>query len=74
MYVFRMTLIWCAMSSSLLAQTPVATLVGRVVDATGAGIPQAAIRARHIETNATRAAHTDATGDYALPEPYARDL
>ena len=37
------------------------------MDATGAGIPQAAIRARHIETNATRAAHTDATGDYALP-------
>jgi hypothetical protein len=49
------------------AQTPTATLVGRVVDATGAAVTGADIRVRNVETNEVRTAQTLLEGEYTVP-------
>ena len=49
------------------AQTPTATLVGRVVDATRAGVTGADIRVRNVETNEVRSAQTQLDGEYTVP-------
>ncbi len=52
---------------SLAAQTPTATLTGRVEDATGAGIPGAAVKVRNVGTAAVRTAASDEGGDFTIP-------
>lgn len=51
----------------LLGQTPSASIVGRVVDATGSVVPGAAIRAVHLETNQGFAGTANSAGDYTIP-------
>ena len=51
----------------LLAQETTATLVGNIVDPSGAPVPGAVIRALHVATNSAREAKTDNAGDYSLP-------
>jgi hypothetical protein len=50
----------------LIAQTPTATLVGRIVDATGSVVPGAAIQVREAETNKTRTAESQVDGGYTI--------
>jgi outer membrane receptor protein involved in Fe transport len=48
------------------AQTPTATLVGRITDASHAGVPAATIQVRSVNTNETRTAQSQANGDYTV--------
>jgi hypothetical protein len=52
--------------SALHAQS-VSQISGTVRDATGAGIPDAAVTVTQTDTGLTRAAETDANGNYSLP-------
>src|SRR5579872_604207 len=52
---------------ALFAQTPSASVVGRVVDATGAVIPGVAIRIVNLDTNQKFDAASNAVGDYTVP-------
>lgn len=58
------------LSSSLLfetsAQTGVATLSGRVTDASAAAVPGASLKVRNLETNEERAASSGEQGDYTI--------
>ena len=61
-------LVLCLLGAlSLAAQTPAATLTGRVEDATGAGIPGAAVKVRNVNTAAIRTAVSDESGDFTIP-------
>src|SRR5690242_20704844 len=52
---------------SVFAQTPTASVVGRVVDATGAVVSGVSIRISNIETNQSSQTTTNAVGDYTAP-------
>ena len=56
-----------AMVSPVGAQVLTGTIVGQVVDASGAAVPDAAVRITHRETNTSRSAVTNASGDYSFP-------
>lgn len=51
----------------LLGQTPTASVVGRVVDATGAVIPGVAVRVLQVETNQAQTVTSNAAGDFNIP-------
>jgi hypothetical protein len=51
----------------LMGQTPTASVVGRVVDATGAVIPGVAVRVLQVETNQAQTATSNAAGDFNIP-------
>jgi len=53
-------------TGSLFGQSPTANIVGRVVDQTGAVIPAATIRVRHVDTRELREVSTDASGNYTV--------
>ena len=50
----------------LAAQTPAATLVGRIMDPTRASIVDASIRVRDVNTNEIRTARSSAEGEYTI--------
>ncbi|HEV3200317.1 MAG TPA: carboxypeptidase regulatory-like domain-containing protein, partial [Bryobacteraceae bacterium] len=50
----------------LAAQTPAATLVGRIVDPSHAGIAGATIRVRNVDTNDTRTAQSQIDGEFTV--------
>ncbi len=54
-------------TASLFAQTPAARLVGDVRDASGAGVPGAAVTVKSIGTNEARTVRTNAAGEYSVP-------
>src|SRR5216684_3622800 len=56
----------CGLTSTLSAQQTSATLLGTVVDTSGASIPNVTIRAVNLGTNIKREAMTDAAGNYSL--------
>ncbi len=60
----------------LRAQTPSATLVGRVEDSSGAVIPGVSVRVRNTATNQARTVQSRANGEYIIPNlpPGAYDL
>jgi hypothetical protein len=61
-------LIVCALASlNLHAQDARGTIVGRVLDPTGASVPDAEIRAVNNSTQVTAAAKANASGNYTLP-------
>jgi len=49
------------------AQVVGASITGTVRDASGAGVPQAAITVRNLETGAERKVESDGEGHYAAP-------
>ena len=55
-------------ASTLLAQTPTATLSGYVQDASGAAIQHATLTVRDIATGITHVTTTDANGEYQVIE------
>ena len=63
----RIPLMLLALAALAPAQTPTATLVGRVTDQTGAGIPEAKLTLRDVNTNDIRSASTAMDGSFALP-------
>ena len=54
-------------ASAAFAQTPSASVVGRVTDASGAVIPGVAIKVVDVATNIGRQATTNETGEYTVP-------
>ncbi len=56
----------CGLTSTLSAQQTSATLLGTVVDTSGASIPNVTIRAVNLGTNIKREVVTDAAGNYSL--------
>jgi hypothetical protein len=54
------------LSPSVFAQSPTANIVGRVLDPTGAVIPEAKITVRHTATRALREVLSDASGEYTV--------
>src|SRR5262245_19336848 len=52
--------------SNALAQVTTASVTGRVVDATGAGVPDAMITVTNQETGITRTANSDGEGEYRV--------
>lgn len=62
-----MTLLSLLLLSSLHAQTPTASVVGRVTDASAAVVPSVAIRITSVTTNQTRNGLTNSAGDYTIP-------
>ena len=56
-----------AIAAPTLAQTSFATLRGRTADEQGGVLPGVTVTVRHVETNTTRTAVTDALGQYFLP-------
>ena len=65
--MLRLSLAFFIASSWIFAQTPTATLVGRVTDPSGAAIPSAELRVRNAVTNDVRQARTSATGEFTVP-------
>lgn len=51
-----------------LAQVPFGSLVGRVLDSSGATVPQARVRATNLATNVETAGNTNAEGNYEFRE------
>ena len=54
-------------ASSLQAQVVGASIAGIVADATGAGLPKAAVAIKNVETGAVRSLTTDDGGRYSAP-------
>jgi hypothetical protein len=51
----------------LVAQTPSASVVGRVVDASGAVIPGVAVKITNLDTNQSQQTSSNEVGDYTVP-------
>jgi len=64
---FRVSLTLCLLASGLLAQEFRATITGRVLDPSGAAVPNVAIRAVNAANNETSNATSDASGAYTIP-------
>ena len=63
--MYRLFLLLTAVSA--FAQTPTASVVGRVVDASGAVVPGISVKLSNVETNQSFQATTNAVGDYTVP-------
>jgi hypothetical protein len=56
-----------AFAVSEAAQTPSATVVGRVTDPTGAVIPGVAIHVTNVDTNISQRGSSNEAGDFTIP-------
>jgi hypothetical protein len=61
------TLLLVCMFGTVLAQEFRATLTGRLTDASGAGVPNANVTAKNVQTNAEARATTGEDGNYTIP-------
>src|SRR5262245_46685376 len=64
--IFSLLSILVAFATSVAAQVTTVTISGIVNDTAGAVIPNAQVRAINVETNFSRAATTDSSGQYAI--------
>ena len=55
-----------AWMNSASAQTPTATLVGRITDASHAGIVAASVKARNVDTNDVRTVQSQVSGEFTV--------
>src|SRR6185503_13008004 len=55
------------LAAPLSAQTVQATLMGRVLDSSGGGVPGAPVQVKNVETNQVTALVTDRGGQYTAP-------
>src|SRR5438477_8166959 len=62
---FTATLLAAACISS--AQTPSASVVGRVTDPSGAVIPSVVVKVTNLDTNITQQGSSNAVGDFTIP-------
>src|SRR5690349_6075969 len=63
----RVLLLLCVLAVPIAAQSVQATVTGRVLDSSGAGVPNVAVEARNVDTNAVTATLTNSTGQYTTP-------
>lgn len=64
------SLSFCALllaASAALSQTPSASVVGRITDATGAVIPGVTVKVANVETNIARETSSNGAGEYTVP-------
>jgi hypothetical protein len=54
-------------SGRLFAQSSTGSISGSVVDSSGAGVPGASVAVRNVDTGATRAATSGASGGFTIP-------
>ncbi len=64
--LFISLIAFCALASSLPAQTVTATLVGRVSDQSGAVLPGVTVTARNVDTNIARTTISNDEGNYKI--------
>jgi hypothetical protein len=64
---FLWVAIGLACAACVWGQQTTATVVGMVVDATGAAVPSVRIELKNLGTNAIRETVTDGTGQYSIP-------
>ena len=62
-----MVLLAAVVSPLAYNQVLTGSIVGQVVDASGAAVPDASIRITHRETNTSRGTVTNAAGEYSFP-------
>ena len=67
-YRVAAALLFCAALCKLGAQTPTATLVGTVLDPTGAVVTGASVEVRNAGTNEVRKSETDRRGEFIVPD------
>ena len=67
-YQAAIALLFCLPLGRLAAQTPTATLVGTVLDPTGAVVTAAGVEVRNSGTNEVRKAVTDRRGTFTVPD------
>ncbi len=56
-----------AFLTAVSAQTPSATVLGRVTDPSGAVVPNVAVQVTHLDTNISQKAATTESGEFTLP-------
>ena len=56
-----------AIASAAFSQTPSASVVGRISDATGAVIPGVVVKVTNLDTNISQSATSNEVGDYTIP-------
>jgi hypothetical protein len=66
--VLGMVCLALALSAPLFCQTTTGRILGSVTDSTGAAVAGAAVVVTDTQRGTTRAAATDASGDYVVPE------
>jgi hypothetical protein len=64
---FRCTFLLCLLSASLLSQDFRGSITGQVIDSSGGAIPNAAVKVTNSETNASKTAQTNNSGNYTVP-------
>ncbi len=57
----------CLLATTLWAQDYRATVIGEVLDPSGAAVPNATVRITNVQTNQSTAVQTSATGLYTVP-------
>jgi carboxypeptidase family protein len=62
------TLLVCAISSPILAQTTFGAITGTVRDASGAVVPKVTIEATHVKSNYRYTVQSNESGNYTLPQ------
>ncbi|MGB9606510.1 MAG: carboxypeptidase-like regulatory domain-containing protein, partial [Bryobacteraceae bacterium] len=65
----RGAILMVALGFGLLAhaQTPTATVVGRITDPTGAVVPGVTVKVTHLDTNVAQQAVSNEIGEYTIP-------
>ncbi len=64
---FGIAVLCLFLAAPLVAQTVQATITGRVLDSSGAGVPGAPVQVKNIETNQVTALVSDRGGQYTAP-------
>src|SRR6185436_6304366 len=64
---FTLVTLWLASFGCLSTQQPLASVVGRVTDASGAVIPGVAITITNLDTNISQSGSSNQTGDFTIP-------
>ncbi len=65
--MLKLILALAAMGASLAAQTPSASVIGRITDPTGAVIPGVSVTVLNLDTNIAQRGSSNQVGDYTIP-------
>ncbi len=67
-FLWAVALLFAAVPSvRLFAQSSTGSISGNVADSSGAGVPGASVSVRNVDTGATRAANSGASGSFTFP-------
>ena len=68
LFTSRVLIVYAACVALCIAQVFTASLSGLVTDPTGAGVPNASVKVRNVETNDVRQAQTGSDGRYSISQ------